>query len=744
MDRSGRRKQKFSFLCHQSIMNRFNVESKVENNNIKQQQHGDIQIVKSLIDRTIGNGFLNDIILGIQPHHKGVDYFYVGTANGMVTLLGNNAVNLAQAFNYYLKYTAKCSITWTGNQCQLRAGTKLPLPANVQVEIPHKYRYYMNTCTFGYSTVWWDWERWEREIDWMALNGYNLPLAQVGQEYVWNELMLELGLRQDDINKWFTGPAFLPWNRMGNLDGWGGVLPQSWIKGQHELQIKILKRMSEYGMSPVFPGFAGHVPVAFKQFYPSANIVELPSWHGFNATNHLLTTDPMYDIVADRFYQVQNEIYGAYAKIDYFSIDPFNELIPPSNSSQFLNECSSRIFNAINRFNPDSTWVLQNWFLNSAFWGDGQVASFLGGVPIGRLIVLDLWSELKPLWNRTANYQGHKWIWNMLHNFGGRPTISGRMPIIANEPLEAKASSPTMVGIGLTPEAIEQNVIVYDLMSEMGWRSRSFDLNLWVDAYVTRRYGVNLPNLKPVWKMLAYTVYFSPNRSPANYIAKKPSLDFQLGLYYNPVVIVDAWRELLAVDSTIVRSSETYRYDLAEITLQALSNYFNGNLKQLYQSYYASDFQTFQSARQNCSFALRAMDAVADTVQLLKLGKWTADARKWATDNNERELYEYNARNQITLWGWKDMGNPDYANKWWSGLIADYYFPRWQIFFEHLEHAIFDKSKFNEHSLAVNTMLHEERWNKQTNIYPSDVNSNDDVHTVSKERKTKDKSSNMK
>ena len=26
----------------------------------------------------------------------------------------------------------------------------------------------------------------------------------------------------------FTGPAFLPWNRMGNLNRWAGPLPLSW------------------------------------------------------------------------------------------------------------------------------------------------------------------------------------------------------------------------------------------------------------------------------------------------------------------------------------------------------------------------------------------------------------------------------------------------------------------------------------------------------------------------------------
>lgn len=38
------------------------------------------------------------------------------------------------------------------------------------------------------SFAWWDWERWEKEIDWMALQGVNLPLAFTGQEAIWQKV----------------------------------------------------------------------------------------------------------------------------------------------------------------------------------------------------------------------------------------------------------------------------------------------------------------------------------------------------------------------------------------------------------------------------------------------------------------------------------------------------------------------------------------------------------------------------
>ena len=63
----------------------------------------------------------------------------------------------------------------------------------------------------SYSFVWWNWFQWQKHIDWLALNGFNLPLAFTGQETIWRDLYLEMGLTQKEIDDYFTGPAFLAW-----------------------------------------------------------------------------------------------------------------------------------------------------------------------------------------------------------------------------------------------------------------------------------------------------------------------------------------------------------------------------------------------------------------------------------------------------------------------------------------------------------------------------------------------------
>jgi len=79
----------------------------------------------------------------------------------------------------------------------------------------------------------------------MALHGMNMPLAFAGQEFIRVEVYKELGIEFEALLDFFNGPAFLSWSRMGNIQGHGGPIPYSYIRGQagtpcpYSMQIKI-------------------------------------------------------------------------------------------------------------------------------------------------------------------------------------------------------------------------------------------------------------------------------------------------------------------------------------------------------------------------------------------------------------------------------------------------------------------------------------------------------------------------
>jgi alpha-N-acetylglucosaminidase len=177
-----------------------------------------------------------------------------------------------------------------------------------------KFSYYQNVCTVSYSIVWWDLDRWYRELDWMALSGINLPLAFFGQEYVWLQVFEQLGVELDQALRFLGGPAFMALQRMGNIQAWGGPMPIEWIEKQKELQIGILKRARELGMIPVLPAFAGFVPPEMKLLYPDAKITLSDRWGAFNSSYTPVRlvdpTDPLFQTIGELFLTKQTQVYG--------------------------------------------------------------------------------------------------------------------------------------------------------------------------------------------------------------------------------------------------------------------------------------------------------------------------------------------------------------------------------------------------------------------------------------------------
>src|SRR5579872_6972714 len=153
------------------------------------------------------------------------DVFEVESRGGRILLRGSNGVSVASALNYYLRHYCHCLITWNGSSLHLPAALPV-VKGRVHRRTPYDYRYYLNYCTFNYSMAWWDWDRWQREIDWMAMNGINMPLALTGEEAIWRDVYKGMGFTNKDLDSFFSGPAYFSWLWMGNLDTWGGPLPQ--------------------------------------------------------------------------------------------------------------------------------------------------------------------------------------------------------------------------------------------------------------------------------------------------------------------------------------------------------------------------------------------------------------------------------------------------------------------------------------------------------------------------------------
>ncbi|KAF9424363.1 hypothetical protein HW555_000502 [Spodoptera exigua] len=601
------------------------------------------------------------------------DSFNIKTTDGFLIIKASTGVAAVWAFNYYLKKYCKSQIEWQTQNINIPS--VLPF-ADETVIANDRFRYYQNACTVSYSFVWWNINDWKKHIEWMALNGINLTLAPVAQEAIWARIYSKLGIPKKEIDKHFTGPAFLTWLRGGNIHGWGGPLPTSWHKLQSQIQLIVIDTFLNLGIVPILPAFNGHVPVAFSRLYPNETFYTVKPWSNFgfdyccglfvNPLSHMFTK------LGIMFLEEMGGIPGCHL----YTSNPFNDVILSDFNTELAVNTAEAIFTTLTEFDPRAVWVVQNSMFDNK-WPNQRVEAFLDVVPNGRILILDLQSERLPKYYILNMYYGQPFIWCMLHNFGGTLGMFGNMVTINKDVYEVRSqANSTMIGIGLTPEGINQNYVVYDLMLESAWRKSPVeDLNAWVADYAERRYGCKA---NEAWEFLLKSVYSYEGfgKIDGSYITtKKPSFNYSPWAWYNSTDLYQALNNLLFVNNSVC-DSQGYRYDVVDLTRQLLQYKIEQIFLKLVNDLNTSKFQ------ETVEMFLDAFDDMAmilATDSNFLATNWFQKARDLGNTTEEADLFEQNAWKQITTWGPNGQRN-DYACKQWSEMVAFYYRPGWAKF----------------------------------------------------------------
>lgn len=676
---------------------------------------GPVERLLERIDRGASAKFKTEVVA--SP----VDFFELDQDGDKVVVRGNNYISIATGINWYLKYYAGVHLSW--NQMKARLPELLPAVGQKERhETTMSCRYDLNYCTYSYSMAFWDWDRWEQEIDWMALHGVNMPLSVTGMEVVWYNVLKQLGYEKDEINRFIAGPGFLAWWHMNNLEGWGGPNPDSWYKQQVELQHKILNRMKEYGIEPVFPGYAGMVPADAGRKL-GLNVADPGTWCGFRRPGFLQPTDPSFERISALYYAEMRRLFG---KARYYSVDPFHE--GGNTAGVDLAATGRAIMKAMKKANPEAVWVIQAWQANPR-------PAMMDELNAGDLMVLDLSSENRPMWGdqdspwyREKGYGKHDWMYCMLLNFGGNVGMYGRMDRVIDGYYAARQhpNGSTLKGVGITMEGIENNPVMYELLLELPWRTEKFTKEEWLKDYVFARYGNRDPQLVEAWRILGNTAYSCPNiqeGTTESVFCARPAEDIRSTsswgsskMFYKAEDFRKAAECMLAVADTY-RGNNNFEYDLVDVVRQTLADYGNGLQKRVTAAYRAGDKELFRKLSREFLELVLLQDQLLATRPEFMVGTWLAKARNIGAGEDEKKLYEWNARTQITTWGDRngaDQGGlRDYSHREWSGLLKDFYYPRWKAWFDQLEARLDGKEV-----KPIDWFAMEEPWTRLRNDYP--------------------------
>lgn len=674
--------------------------------------------VQKLATRVLGEENAEKITFTLTEASSNNDTFKLKTKDGKLCIEGNSPTALTSGLNWYLKYHTNSHLSWEAKQISI--GNELPkLDTTITKTSSVQHSYYLNYCTFNYSMAFWDWERWEKEIDWMALNGVNLPLAIVGIEQVWKNTLLKFNFSDQEIKEFIAGPAFTAWWLMGNLEGWGGPVSDEYLDQQVALQKKILARMKELGMKPVLPGFYGMVPNTLKDKFPNADIRKQGRWAGgFERPAFLSPTDSLFNKMATVYYDELRNIFG---DVEYFSGDPFHE---GGNAKGIdLPVAGQNIIYGMRNSFPQSTWVFQGWHGNPR-------NELIRDINEDDLLILDLDCDNRPQWEDRNGWNQKPWIWSAIMNFGGNVGLFGRMDVLAKEPFRAlnhESYSKGLKGFGALMEGIENNSVMYELLFELRWHTDSINLDQWLLNYTHRRYGKANDKLYKAWQILRHTVYgkelhkhSSQQGTSESFLCARPSTQINKvsywgtsQLYYAPSELLPAW-SLFVGEAQYFEKSEGFKYDLIDISRQVIANYSQAVHKEMIKAYENGDKTNFNERADEFLQLLDDQDKLLSCNENFMLGKWLAESRERGTSETEKNLFEYNARTQITTWSFRNSNLHEYSHREWSGLLSDFYKPRWVMFINYL------RAKLNGENIAEPDYYQfEEAWTMQTNLFPS-------------------------
>lgn len=698
------------------------------------------QAVVDLVNRIGGVGTADMFKFVLDPSlNSKQEVFVLGSEDDKILVKGTTISAITTGLGWYLNHIAHINIAWNSlNEKTVAVKNKnapyadlsnLPLPTVEETHVSDaKYRYYLNTCTFGYSMTSWTWTRWQQEIDWMALHGINMPLQLVGLEEVWRKFLTmeeggkrKYGYTDTEAKAFVAGPAFIAWWAKNNLEGWGGtgsgtksggtwagaggVQDDAWYVRQKELAGKIVDAQRALGMQPVLPGWSGMVPTNFASKSGYATRSNGGNWAGdFVRPLLLRVSNAKYADIAADYYTCLKEVMG---ESQYYSMDPFHE-----GGGAGTMEDYEALYAAMEAAKAGSQWVIQQWQ-----WSATQRYS-LSAVPEGRLIVLDLFSDGSPAFDSYNGYAPQDAVFCAIPNFGGRSGLMGRLQNVTDNYFKFKEKYASIKGIGAAPEAIEQTPVTYDLIFQLPWMNGvKPDVAKWVDNYAIARYGQDNAVVKEAWSLL--------RQGPLNYgadgiqgpvedvWAARPNLDANAASYLGKTLnhtggtytkarrqmLIDATCKLLSqhgalglAEGSVYESN--YNYDLVEFIGAVMADYAYDLLLGIKEKHEEGKvdpaaYQFYKVRRDGFLNLLLDVDAFKGTNLNFRLGKWTQEARDAAAEvvgatTATADWYEFNnARTIVSTWSTPGTNLNDYSYRSWQGLIKDLYYPRWKHYFDN-------------------------------------------------------------
>jgi alpha-N-acetylglucosaminidase len=666
-------------------------------------------------------------------HPDQPDAFHISGTRGHIDVDASTIPTLLYGVNWYLKYVAHLQISTNGLQLG-PANLILPAPAE-PIEKPalYKTRYALNENVDGYTAPYWSDARWQHEIDILALSGTNAILIERGADLVLYQTFRDAGYSDLAIRNWITQPAHQNWQLMGNMCCFIEPISLDLLNKRAESAKHLVAMLRALGITPVLPGYYGIVPADFATLHPGAHIITQGDWNGFTRPGWIDPSDPVFATLAASFYRHQHELFGdsTIYDMEIFQEGGATGDVPPGPAAQLIQS-------ALELAHPNALWFMMAW-------QDNPMPAVIAAVDTSHILIADIEQGRIPRDNRDEQFHGANWLFGGLWEFGGRTSLGAALYDYAVRfPTMAALPGSHIVGTALFTEGLDTNPFAFDIYTEMAWHKDPVDLNTWTDDYALRRYGKFDEHAQRAWQILLHTAYAyragdgtakggDADAPHDSLFDAQPSLTtVHAGtwaperMHYDPAKMQPALTELLQV-APALRTTATYQYDLVDVARQIMANQSRMMLPEIKAAYDAHDRKKFLALTNQWLRRMQLLDNLLRTNKYFLLGRWLSYIPPWSSSPAELAQLNYDARSILTTWGDRrasEAGLHEYANRDYAGLTADYYAPRWKLYFDSLLLSLDTKShssgKQSQSPVAKSTIdwyAFGDAFNRQTKPY---------------------------
>ena len=730
-----------------------------------------IRETKNLIERVTGKDSSDNFIVEIIPadEETGMDVYEVDYADGKVILRGNNGVALATAYNYYLKYYAYLDFPYVG-ESNLVLPQELPVVEEpVRIVFPYEYRHYFNeNCEYKYTTVLYGEEEWQHRIDWMAMNGFNMFLVDIGDHAVWYNAKEELGLDDAALEE-------LRRSNKGTEQYYGRYeLSQEAVEKEGALAKKVVEMAFALGMEPEIRPFVGQVPFMFpnqrEDYYGSSSkakmIIDQPGslfdgmflysaarWmnlpQGVFISPSVETSDSAKaEEMHDKFQQISDIYYESLMETLGFNEHGrtpkfgYKDLIGEQgfvvSHAAFPRTVLKEMSDQLLKLNPDAIWMQTSWRYQT--WLTQYYEE-------GHLMFVDLSADNRPKWNTNNEFGQTQWLWSMLFNFGGNTGLGGGMDHIASNVIDTRASANFMKGVAIAPEGGDTNPALYGLMAEMTWRLEKPDMDQWLKDYAKRRYGADnyaqaQEEIDRAWDTMHHTIYSKfvagdgPSQTLINAMPKLSGAKARTygsnDKVYQTQDIFPIWEDLIKAAKKMDHPTPQFIYDLVDITRQVLADISGEVYANIQPSFVSGDKEEAMRYANLMIEIAEDLDEILATNEYFLVGTRLEGAKNRGVTDSDQAYFEEVERTFLTYWVLDDPlkgteGLLDYCNRHLAGLMTDYYGMRWEIFAKYLEEGLdagMNATQFNntqQPKIKNEVLERAEEWAEDRTPYPTEA-----------------------